>query len=105
MSGLYFPDVELPENGEFRVILFSNGKLARCNGRNVRMIPVPDHGRLVDADALMVEYEKAENSSDQHGREFSYSFRSGGELCTEWWPMHLMLRDAPTIIPADKDGA
>ena len=53
--------------------------------RSYRLIPVPEHGRLIDADAL---------------GEFPYNmdFCDGGEA-DEW------IRNAPTIIPADKEGA
>ena len=83
--------------------VYPEGDMDDSKPCNCPLIPVPDHGRLVDADALMVAYERAESSADQHGREFSFSFRSGGELCTEWWPMHLMLQEQPTIIPASKE--
>ena len=48
------------------------------------LVPVPPHGRLIDADAF---------------GEFPYNmdFCDGGEA-DEW------IRNAPTIIPADKEG-
>lgn len=92
--------MEMPKNCHECPLLYVT---SLCDGfKDCPIVPIPPHGRLIDADALMVEYEKAEKSCDEHGREFSYSFRSGGELCTEWWPMHLMLQDASTIVPADK---
>ena len=60
------------------------------------------HGRLIDADALLERFEKEEKAADEHGRDFSFSFKSGGENCTEWWPVQQMLMDAPTIIPAEE---
>ena len=47
------------------------------------LVPVPDHGRLVDADALLKEIEK---------------------FAGNHWTV-AMIKKAPTIIPADKDGA
>lgn len=66
------------------------------------IVPVPPHGRLIDADALLERFEKEEKAADEHGRDFSFSFKSGGENCTEWWPVQQMLTDAPTIIEAEE---
>lgn len=65
---------------------------------------VKHHGRLIDADALLARFEKEERACEEHGRDFSFSFKSGGEYCTEWWPVQQMLMDAPTVIPSDKEG-
>lgn len=66
------------------------------------LVPVPPHGRLIDADALMAEFEKAENAMERHGREFTFSFISSGqEISTEWFAVETMVEDAPTVIPAD----
>lgn len=70
--------------------------------KNCPLVPVPPHGRLIDADALLERFEKEEKAADEHGRDFSFSFKSGGENCTEWWPVQQMLMDAPTIIPAEE---
>ena len=51
------------------------------------LVPVPDHGRLIDADAL--EYH-ADNVRDPMGR-------------TEETVMWKKIEAAPTIIPADKE--
>ena len=66
------------------------------------LIEIPAHGRLIDADALLARFEKEEKAADEHGRDFSFSFKNGGENCTEWWPVQQMLMDAPTIIPAEE---
>ncbi|MBO7670137.1 MAG: hypothetical protein J6S60_06060 [Oscillospiraceae bacterium] len=52
------------------------------------IIPVPDHGRLIDADALEAE------GADVCGLEYEYE--------TVWGFSHDMIRDAPTIIPAEE---
>lgn len=66
------------------------------------LVPVPPHGRLIDADALLERFEKEEKAADEHGRDFSFSFKSGGENCTEWWPVQQMLMDAPTVLEAEE---
>jgi len=105
MADILIKGLKLPEKAnELRLIIHPNGQVLivkQTYWEETEAIEIPDHGRLIDADVLMVEFEKAENSCDQHGREFSYSFRSAGELCTEWWPLHHMLQDAPTVIPAE----
>lgn len=67
-----------------------------------RVPPVP-HGRLIDADALIKEMDKQENAMYEHGREFSFSFESGGDVCTAWYNVEMMVEDAPTIIPASEE--
>ena len=67
------------------------------------LVPVPPHGRLIDADALMHEFEKAQRTMAQHGREYSCSFMSSSqEISTEWYCVEDMLENAPTIIPAEE---
>lgn len=65
------------------------------------LVPVPPHGRLIDADALMKEMDKQENAMFEHGHEFSFSFKSGGDVCTAWYNVEMMVEDAPTIIEAE----
>ena len=52
-------------------------------------VPVPDHGRLIDADALII------NLMDR-GIE--------GLQTEDLHEIQQAIEDAPTIIPADKDG-
>lgn len=66
-------------------------------------VPVPPHGRLIDADALMHEFEKAQRTMEQHGQEYSCSFMSSSqELSTEWYCVEDMLENAPTVIEAEE---
>ena len=68
------------------------------------LVPVPPHGRLIDADALMHEFEKAQRTMQQHGQEYSCSFMSSGqEISTEWYCVEEMVENAPTIIPASEE--
>ena len=62
-------------------------------------VPTP-HGRLIDE--LMHEFEKAQRTMAQHGREYSCSFMSSSqEISTEWYCVEDMLENAPTIIEAE----
>lgn len=66
------------------------------------LVPVPPHGRLIDADALMHEFEKAQRTMEQHGQEYSCSFMSSGrEISTEWYCVEDMVENAPTVIQAE----
>ena len=68
-----------------------------------KAVPVPAHGRLIDADALMKEFEKAQRTLEQHGQEYSCSFMSSSqEISTEWYCVEDMVENAPTIIPAEE---
>ena len=117
MSGIYIPNIKEPKDcdhciykdwsnfNQFYVcdavqrgnpILF-DGKETKSvavmrNGRadNCPLVPVPDHGRLIDADALDdVLLKLADN-------EYS------PKVFASWLTYE---ENAPTIIPADKDGA
>jgi len=68
---------------------------------NCPLIELPPHGRLIDADALMQEFDKSQKSADFHGRGFSDAFYMGNEICAEWWAVERKVEDAPTIIEAD----
>ena len=100
MSGIYAKGMEMPTTGLYFVSVDNTGgkdkpvvTVERMLGnRDVRtiigayeLIPVPDHGRLIDADALK---QRAERGTDEHGR-----------------PCMLIklgyVNTMPTIIPAD----
>ena len=54
---------------------------------------VPDHGRLIDADALNDMINRSYPMTDR------VDIHNGYAICQE------MMKALPTIIPADKDGA
>lgn len=118
--GVYIKGMEMPKNcaecpcrmigytkdhcnvlGKFiDFVVGSEGRREDCP-----LIEIPPHGRLIDADALMKEFEKAENTMAEHGQEYSCSFMSSSqEISTEWYVVEEMVDNSPTIIPADKDG-
>jgi len=74
--------------------------------KSFHLVNVPPHGRLIDADALMTEFEKAQRTMQQHGREYSCSFLSSSqELSTEWYCVEDMLENAPTVLEAEEGEA
>lgn len=56
------------------------------------LVPVPDHGRLIDADALIEKCEEMADDGD------------GNQLDALVFLRWFFEQKAPTIIPADKEG-
>ncbi|MBQ3330822.1 MAG: hypothetical protein IJG87_06555 [Ruminococcus sp.] len=101
---VYIKGMEMPtERESYTITVKYNGLVfdTETGMQVAEAYELPPHGRLIDADALLERFEKEEKAADEHGRDFSFSFKSGGENCTEWWPVQQMLMDAPTIIPAE----
>lgn len=89
--GIYLPNMEMPRKGQMLVI-FPDGTSYVCfNGMRERLtqttaVPVPPHGRLIDADAILQEATKGEEPFD-------------------WIDKNELLRlffDAPTILEAEE---
>ena len=97
MSGIYIPGMEMPTTGIYFVSVDNTGGRDKAvatvermlGNRDVRqivgsfeLVPVPEHGRLIDADALRHTY---------------YHAPSFPNLCKA-------INEAPTVIPASKEG-
>lgn len=98
MSGIYIPDMKMPtgcascdlanyfSDGEpycrrlMRRVVKHDARLDNCP-----LVAVPDHGRLIDADALTKML-------------YFYFEKSGGRDTLE-----ALIKTEPTIIPADKE--
>lgn len=112
MSGIYIPDIEMPTSCSVCWALDDYGDYPRCRITeeqrgynfpirqkrmdNCPLVPVPDHGRLIDADALIVELE-------------TQDYSGAPDYLEHWTPWDMTdsqvaeLRRAPTILPADKE--
>lgn len=105
MSGIYIPGMKMPTTGLYLVSVDSScGKdetvmtVNRMLGnRDVcliigayNLVPVPEHGRLIDADAIKYTYTTVWGSDDGHNR---LDYVVGIDEIDEM----------PTIIPADKE--
>lgn len=128
MSGLYLPDVEMPKNcyeclvrnqgfsgdgmkcGKIGSVLsWYDGNRKRMD--NCPLIPVPDHGRLIDADALVADLKrqcKEVFKTDAVSPDDFWITRNEAyneRLWTTWCEaLFDYLKAAPTIIQADKEG-
>ncbi len=86
--------MEMPKDGcHHTICIYADGTVS-TGGRVYMATPVPPHGRPIDADAL--EYEGADVHED--------IMCCGYAEDAVWGFSHEMIRNAPTIIPADKEG-
>ena len=88
MSDILIKGMEMPKDGEkVYMITFSDGKA--CASYKPfewhEVVPVPPHGRCIDADALLKKCEFVCTDDDEDTRAVRYS----------------IIEDAPTIIPAE----
>ena len=103
MSGIYISGMEMPTN--CTKCPCSNDETRYCHAANeyipmlgkpqfCPIIPVPDHGRLIDADALQsvtIEQQSNDYNIKAVPRNWAYAFCAFEEI----------VADAPTVIPAD----
>ena len=93
--GVYIKGVEMPKDGEhpYWVTIHSDGTVEYNENKGQgwqtsEAVPVPPHGRLIDADALEKEHMKRAYENFR-----SYQFHVSA---TAW------INEAPTIIPAEE---
>ncbi len=88
--GIYIKDMEMPTKG-YRLILIHADGIVQTTSGETTAISVPQHGRLIDADAVernLIKMQMAQKDVVGHGIRKSRA----------------VVRDMATIIPADKDG-
>lgn len=119
---IYIPGMEVPKNcdccdfmtveGEYGEPTCPFGRIIRCASEmqpDCPLVPVPEHGRLVDADKLGIR--------DAEKQAYEAYLREKGEFFVEEPLLEYMrgrlegltdasgrVRFAPTIIPASKEG-
>lgn len=90
---IYIKGMEMPTgNGELRLIIHSNGQVIishKTHYEEAEALPVPEHGRLSDADALK-----------------EHMFVCADDPYRLGWndALEAVIQNAPTIIPADNEG-
>lgn len=101
MSGIYIPGMEMPKScwdcgalHEEDYCYAGNMSIDRGHSKDrskyCPLVEVPDHGRLIDADTLKEKYP--------HDEDWNYPVNTNSFVVET-------INNAPTIIPADKDGA
>ena len=113
MAGIYIPGVEMPNGGTIKIEIGYDADghpMAMTEDYNVYdVIPVPDHGDLIDRDALGIRNSEKQ-AYESYLREKGEYFveeplleylrgRSDGMIHASG-----LIRFAPTIIPADREG-
>ena len=119
MMSIYIKGMEMPTNCSDCPLCYD---MMECSASNIRffkvkeqvfdfcterhpncpLIPVPPHGRLIDADALHKLFEDQWHYLqvlDWNENPTAEAMQSGINWC-----INTMHDDAPTIIPADKGG-
>ena len=94
--GIYIKDMEMPKDGVYwcEISVADNIAMITIHGedrKSFHLIPVPPHGRLIDADAVernLVKMQMAQKDVVGHGIRKSRA----------------VIRDMTTVIPADKDS-
>lgn len=60
MGGIYIKGMEMPTDERVRVVIYQNGQVFVDHGTwfsEYEAISVPPHGRLIDADMLLEEFD------------------------------------------------
>lgn len=101
MSGIYIPGVEIPRtcmDCHYHKSLRDQCILTHRDQRDLwsrpdwcPIVPVPAHGRLIDADAALKKLERIALPDD-------LSYTIGHDIAKQF------LKNAPTIIPASEEG-
>ena len=105
MSGIYIPGMKMPteRNGTVAIFYPSGKVIIEPNygqpSRKFPVITVHDHGRLIDADALIDTLQKLFDK-----REKEQTFTGDRVAFVTWNDAIYHIKDAPTIIPADKEN-
>ena len=114
MSGIYIPDVSLPGEGDFELWIavkkdgsFTFNVRGKWDNGEHKAIAVPDHGRLIDADALAARYEKLraedrdilcdERAPKSAYENAQYRYSRNSDFIS-------VLKSQAAIIPADHSG-
>jgi hypothetical protein len=103
LSGIYI-HMEMPLKGYRLLLIHADGTVQSTDGE-MAAVSVPDHGRLVDADALTTQMERNLFAiEDEAEKELGFDetlrrgMQYGHAVCVD------AVNAAPTVIPADKEG-
>ena len=87
--GIYLPNMEMPTEYGRCMVIFPDGRVTTEFGSQViaKAVPVPPHGRLIDADELFNQFEE----------------NGWYDNCDRDEIAETLLLNAPTIIPASEE--
>lgn len=108
MSGVYIKGMEMPEscaeclNIGWQYVFECNLNDVESGARlgSCSLIPVPDHGRLVDADELKSRVRESVNDARNdfiRNKDWKLAVQVAEGFCLD-------IDETTTIIPADKEG-
>ena len=103
MNGIYITGISMPEDGWHKVIkIFRDGTVVSYydSPELGKAIPVPDHGRLIDADA----FKKRMMQGAIDAREDALTDEIWLRILDAAKSLCLDIDEQPTIIPASKEG-
>lgn len=91
---IYIKGVEMPAEGVFCIDIFPDGRVAGhydCTIKRAKALPVPAHGRLIDADALEIDAQKRMLLCNKNNNQFQKPYEIMRAIAL-----------APTIFPAEE---
>lgn len=108
MSGIYIPGMEMPKK-PIIIQIYPDGRVRHIDGNGYRShadaIPVHDHGRLIDGDALYEKFLRLESEAMSALHTTSAGSVDGikwSAILTERTDYKFDIVDAPTVIPAEE---
>lgn len=115
--GVYIKGMEMPKScakcelfGEYGCPFIGAVGYALTKGKrneDCPLVPVPDHGRLIDADAMREAVGEVELKARKEYYELSDAEKECEYEMGVWDGLHMaakILSTTPTIIPADKEA-
>ena len=100
MSGIYIKGMGMPKAGAYTCelgVLDENTAVLTINTpinesqRSYRLIPVPEHGRLIESEPLEAIFE-------------TFAYKNNGKNYAQYIVAKTWVENSPTIILADKVG-
>lgn len=96
--GVYIKGMEMPIDYGRCMVIFPDGRVTTEFGSQViaKAVPVPPHGRLVDADLIMKKLKES----------CRIAFGDDGDIpeCSALSIVADYIEPAPTVIPAEREG-
>jgi len=113
MSGIYISNLEMPKNCWSCPFVDGDDGFCHVDGlsrdpnekTDCPLVPVPPHGRLIDADALTDAIDSTDWYHQAPNKEMVHGANSAEHQA--WYKeqdVYATVENAPTIIPADKEG-